>query len=179
MSVRTLHERFFEKVERRGPDECWPWRRARDRHGYGQFQLAGRMEQAHRVAWTLLRGPIPDGQHVLHRCDTPPCVNPDHLFLGSQGDNVRDMTAKGRQARGDRHWMRLHPERVARGEQNGSAKLTADSVRAIRERYAAGGLSLRRLAHTYGVSHTTIGEIVRGEKWGHLFVRGSVMSPTR
>lgn len=101
-----------------------------------------------------MNGPIPDGLHVLHHCDNPPCVNPAHLFLGTNADNVADKTAKGR-------------GRGGRGEAHRNAKLTADQVREIRE-LAASGLTQREIAARYGVRHTAIGKILRGERWGHL-----------
>jgi len=92
---RPLEERFWEKVDVRGPDECWPWTRKHNPKGYGQFRK-DKMVQAHRMAWELTNGPIPDGLDVLHTCDNPPCCNPHHLFLGTNDDNMRDMNSKGR-----------------------------------------------------------------------------------
>jgi len=90
-----MEERFWAKVDR--TDDCWLWTACRTTHGYGQFRPErSRGAQAHRVAWELTNGPIPAGMLVLHRCDNPPCVNPAHLFLGTQSDNMRDMYAKGR-----------------------------------------------------------------------------------
>jgi hypothetical protein len=87
-------ERFWAKVEK--TDSCWPWRAGVNKE-YGEFNFGNNwMRQAHRVAWELTHGPIPDGLCVLHKCDVPLCVNPDHLFLGTKLDNVRDMIAKGR-----------------------------------------------------------------------------------
>ena len=91
----TVEERFWAKVDKDG--DCWTWMaRRQPRGGYGQFQLDGRTRSAHRVAWTLTNGPIPDGLCVLHRCDNPPCVNPEHLWLGTKAENNQDMTEKGR-----------------------------------------------------------------------------------
>jgi hypothetical protein len=75
---------------------CWVWSGATNRKGYGVYIFRGKYVGAHRVAWTLFRGPIPDGLFVLHRCDNPPCLNPDHLFLGTHNDNMIDMVLKGR-----------------------------------------------------------------------------------
>ena len=90
-----LTDRFWSKVDTSG--ECWTWTADLDDHGYGRLGIGRkRIEPAHRVAWTLANGPIPEGLRVLHHCDNPPCVRPDHLFLGTQADNMADMMAKGR-----------------------------------------------------------------------------------
>jgi hypothetical protein len=102
---KTDAERFWEKVERR-PPFCWHWKASLARGGYGSFRFHGRAQQAHRVAWQLTHGAIPPGFDVLHRCDTPGCVNPGHLFLGTHADNMADKVAKGRQAKGESITMR-------------------------------------------------------------------------
>lgn len=91
-------ERFWRRVGRGGDDACWPWDHPHAIHGYGEVQFNGRPARAHVVAWTLTNGAVPDGCHVLHRCDNPPCCNPAHLFVGTQQVNVADMHAKGRAA---------------------------------------------------------------------------------
>lgn len=96
-----LAERLWSRVQRGGMAECWPWIGPRDRYGYGFISIGERrMDRTHRVAWRLSYGPILDGLFVCHRCDNPPCCNPAHLFLGTNADNVADMVAKDRQARG-------------------------------------------------------------------------------
>lgn len=92
----TVVERFWAKVDRRGPDECWPWTGATQQTGYGRFRVDGRLQGAHRVAYVLTHGHLRPGAHVLHRCDTPGCCNPSHLFLGTHADNMADKEAKGR-----------------------------------------------------------------------------------
>ena len=119
--------RFWTKVEK--TEGCWLWRGALSRKGYGSFRadaIGGR--QSHRVAWELTHGPIPDGLFVLHRCDTPRCVNPAHLWLGTAADNSRDMALKGRAASGERHretMLRV----AARGERSGAARHPASMAR--------------------------------------------------
>lgn len=120
--MKSLAERFWAKVDTSaGPDGCWPWM-AGTWGQYGRFRAFGRMEQAHRVAYMLAKGPIPIGMDVLHDCDNPPCCNTGHLFPGTDLDNVRDCIAKGRRiyARGERNGTHTHPESVARGERNGA-----------------------------------------------------------
>lgn len=92
----TVAERFWPKVDMTG-DGCWEWQASRFRRPpYGQFQYEGRPHVAHRIAWILSNGPIPEGKKVLHSCDNPPCCRPSHLFIGTDSDNMKDMISKGR-----------------------------------------------------------------------------------
>lgn len=95
---RPLKDRFWPKVEKAGPGDCWLWTAGVDGHGYGKVKIEGRCLKASRVSWELHNGAIPEGLDVCHSCDTPLCVNPSHLWLGTQLDNMRDMAAKGRRA---------------------------------------------------------------------------------
>lgn len=99
--MKTLEERFWEKVQK--GSECWQWAASKNTGGYGKICISGKLVQAHRVAWELSRGNIPQGQCVLHRCDVRSCVNPEHLFLGTHEDNMKDRDKKNRQSRGLRH----------------------------------------------------------------------------
>jgi hypothetical protein len=96
--TRPMEERFWEKV--RKSDQCWEWIASKTRNGYGFFHRGGRVDRkpirAHRLSWELHNGPIPDGLWVLHKCDNPCCVRPDHLFIGTRSDNMKDCAAKGR-----------------------------------------------------------------------------------
>lgn len=97
MIIDQIHEsRFTRKTDKRRQDQCWPWLGSKNYFGYGWFRLNGKTTKAHRVAWLLWRGKIPDGMCVLHECDNPSCVNPKHLWIGTKGDNNRDKALKGR-----------------------------------------------------------------------------------
>ena len=150
--------RFRRYVVERGPNECWEWTGARS-SGYGELAMPGTYPaKAHQLAWEAANGPVPDGLWVLHRCDNPPCVNPAHLYVGTHADNMRDMRERGR------HWYRVNPDNILRGERTGAAKLTADQVSEIRA-LGAQGASLRAIGLRFGVSKTAIGYILRGRTW--------------
>lgn len=158
--------RFLSKFERGGG--CWNWKAGKNPKGYGVFRLGLKQVRANRLSWTQHRGPIPEGLMVCHRCDNPACVNPDHLWLGTAADNLGDMAAKGRAAKGDQNGARLYPERVARGEKQGLSKLSESQVLSIREEYAAGGISKDALGRKFGVTGSTIRFIVTRKTWKHL-----------
>lgn len=180
-------ERFWSKVDKSaGDDGCWLWTKRCEKGGYGQFWLSGKTVLAHRTAWLFTNGEIPDGLQVLHNCpdgDNPSCVNPAHLWLGTHRENHDDCTRKGRRPygerngnfthperrpRGDRSGMHTHPEKIRRGEAHGSAKLSRDDILAIRQQYAQGGISLKRLARAFNISKSHVYRIILGETWKHL-----------
>lgn len=147
--VQDVAARFWAKVDRSG--DCWLFATL-GTDGYGKFWLNGRSVHASRVAYELTCGAVPAGLDVLHRCDTPACVNPAHLFPGTPQDNVTDMLAKGRKAVGER---------------SGLAKLDATAVLAIRARHAAGAPQVV-LAREYGVTTSAIFSIVHRVSWRHI-----------
>ena len=150
---RSSADDFWQRVRRGSDDVCWPWTGGLS-GGYGVISFQGRRLKAHQLAWELARGPR-DGLDVLHSCDNPPCCNPAHLFLGTRRDNNEDKTRKGRQH---------HP----RGTLHGRAKLDDSKVRALRERYAAGGISIDSLAAEFGVAHSLVWRIVHRKAWPHV-----------
>lgn len=139
---------------------CLVWTKARLAWGYGSFRLDCRPWTAHRYAWTLTYGPIPDGLWVLHKCDNPPCFEPSHLFLGTVADNSADMAAKGRQ------WLQ-DPSRVVRGEARFNSILTEEKVLEIR-RLREVGHTLKQIAAMYRVHLGTIWQIVNRKTWTHI-----------
>jgi hypothetical protein len=143
--------RFWSKVDFSG--SCWVWTGAQS-DGYGSVWVDGQAERAHRVVWLALHGSIPDGLHVLHRCDNRACVRPSHLFLGTIADNNADMLAKGR-------------HRVVFGERNGRAVLTEGTVREIR-RLHQDGMGYIRISRRIGVTHETVRRIVKRRIWAHV-----------
>ena len=159
--------RFRARVDSSaGPDACWPWVGARGGEGYGHLEINRRSRRAHRVAWELAHGRVPDGLVVCHACDNPPCCNPTHLWLGTRADNNRDRAAKGRSASGDRHATHRVPD-LWRGERQWAAKLNRDQVRAIRAAHAAGATQLG-LSRQYGVSRRAVKSILTRQTWGWL-----------
>jgi hypothetical protein len=145
-------QRFLDKIDV-APNGCWLWTGSLV-WGYGQLYFDGRPQKAHRVAWTLIRGTIPAGLFVLHKCDVTACVNPDHLFLGDAYDNHRDMTRKGR-------------ARVATGSRHGNARLTEARVQAVRL-LLADGIGVAPIARCLGVSIGTIMAVRDGRSWQHV-----------
>lgn len=160
--AKPIRERFDSKTDKNGPvhpvcGRCWIWTGSSDGNGYGCLVIKGKSVGAHRVSYNLHAGEIPTGQKVLHHCDTPKCVNPSHLFLGTDADNNADMVAKGR-------------NKPQRGSDNGNAILTDDDVRDIKRLYRKGvrGFGAASLGKRYGVSDYAIFNIVRGTGWKHL-----------
>ena len=153
--MKSTEDRFWEKVEVRGPEDCWEWTAYKNRKGYGYFSIAGAgVTGAHRVSWEFANGSIPPGLYVLHSCDRPSCVNPAHLRTGTQTDNMRDMIGRGRS------WQ-------PKGVTNSKAKLSESDVLDIRRR-CAGGEKRVPVAKLYGVTRSTVSRIVSLKTWAHI-----------
>jgi predicted DNA-binding protein (UPF0251 family) len=161
-------ELFWSRIPSREPDTCWLWTGYRNAGGYGRLRHQGRLWLAHRVAWTLTQGPIPDGLDVLHQCDVPACCNPAHLWVGTDADNSADRERKGRCHRitGPAHHFYGKPE-LKQGVLNAAAKLTENNIREIRACYLVMA-NQEELAREYGVSQTTISRIVLRQTWRHI-----------
>lgn len=144
---------------------CWEWAGTRRPDGYGVFFIAGVGQgRAHRIAWELTNGPIPEGLYVCHKCDNPPCVRPDHLYIGDQKRNIGDAVARGRTPRGKAHHLSKIDQN---GERNRNAKLTAPQVLAIRRLYLS-GVSKHDIAPLYGIHPNSVNRLVSGRRWAHL-----------
>ncbi len=160
MYKQKYSKRFWEKVRVvKDVNTCWIWLGSFFPDGYGQFYVRKdegnprtRNRPAHIVAWELTNGPVPDGKIILHDCDNPPCVRPDHLICGTQADNVRDAADK---------------DRIAHGSRNGNSRLDEHKVKKIRELHAA-GLNTVDLERKFKVARTTISSIVRGKIWARV-----------
>ena len=143
----TFEESFWAKVDKKGERDCWEWQASRHpRSGYGQVNQSGRMKKAHRVAWEFTNGAIPNGIYVCHKCDNPPCCNPNHLFLGTQLDNMNDCGKKGRK----------------------QTILSEEQVIEIRRLYLTENITQAAIGKIFGVSNKVVSEIVKGNhswKW--------------
>jgi hypothetical protein len=172
----TAEQRFWLRVNKDGPlhpyqpdfGPCWLWAGHTTTAGYGELWVEGVRWLAHRYAYKLVRGCLDRALFACHSCDNPACVNPDHIFLGTQQANLDDCSRKGRTMRGERNARYTHPETTARGERGGNAKLTAEKVRDMRKAHFVDGVPYYRLAAQYGVCKATAREAIVGTTWAHL-----------
>ena len=191
-----LLKRFYERTDLKDDTHCWNWNKWKDEDGYGLMLFKYKRYRAHRLSWELFKGPIPKGLCVCHHCDNPSCVNPAHLFVGTQKENTQDMINKGRSKRigvpgpapgrffkgmtpihftdevklkfsGKNHGTHTKPESRSIGIRNGSAKLTEKEVLAIRKD-AKDGLSRRELARKYSMSKRQLYKIIHRINWKHI-----------
>ena len=159
-----LADRLWSRVDvALESDACWLWTGPRQSEGYGVVYWRGDRWYAHRLVWTLVSGAIQPGIQIMHRCGVRVCVRPEHLFSATAAEAGRYKAEQGLMASGDRSPARLYPERWARGERQGSARLSDEQVAAIRARYAAGEAPITRLAREYGVGTSQIWRIVTGQ----------------
>lgn len=162
--MKDFFERYADRINRRGPEDCWEWTGARITAGYGHSHRDGQHFYAHRAAFECAHGEgAATGLVVRHRCDNPPCCNPDHLEKGTVADNVHDMQERGR-------------SNPPSGARSSKAKLTDADVVEMR-RLAAAGMPIARIVELYPLKHNTVAMAVRAETWSHL--PGAVPNPVR
>ncbi len=158
----SVLERFWEKVDK--SDGCWEWN-AGLTTGYGGFKLNGKRVLAHRMSWLITNGSIPSGMNVLHKCGNRKCVNPEHLYIGTQVDNVADAMKAGTHHVPPKGYC--HPHLIRKGAEHSNAKLDDSNVREIRL-LRQDGMSCRELGRVYGVDHSVISEVVNNKIWKHV-----------
>lgn len=161
-------ERFWASVDKTCESGCWEWRGGSfDKDGYGVFHVNGQNRRVHRIAFAN------DGIYreltecVLHACDNMKCVNPDHLRIGTQAENIADKVARDRCAHGDRHPFRKHPELIKRGSAHGNAKLNESRVVEIFSLWS-NGFSRKKIAETMGIDATNVWLILKRKAWAHV-----------
>ena len=171
-----MEERFWKKVNKDGPVQghcehlgpCWIWMASKRNKGYGAFCYAKNgiviHGRAHRYVWELYYGPISEGLCVLHACDTPACVNPSHLWLGTKADNNADMIQKGRKVKGGTYAAGKYKH----GKHHHNARLDAEKICRIRQTYAGGITSLSKIAQEYGLATSHVYRIVKRQAWRHI-----------
>lgn len=181
-----MRERFYSKTReaseiRNGMSSpCLEWTACALKKGYGQFGIGIKVYLAHRVAWEIENGDIPSGMFVCHRCDNPKCVKVEHLFIGTRADNMADMVKKGRggvgmMPSGEKHWMRLRPDKVLRGSQKPLAKLSDQIVKDIFKKRSQ-GFTIKGLANEFGVTTQLIGMVLNRKIWIHVKIESEMIS---
>ncbi len=146
-------EKFWQKVDKTAPNGCWNWMAGCTSGGYGEFWFGKKIWSTHRLAWWLTYGYIPKNKMILHKCDNRRCVNPEHLYPGTNTDNMRD---------------RLNRGKCPRGETHPNSKMTVKKVIELRQRYAAGNETVMELGLIYGMSQSSVSNIINKVQWGHI-----------
>lgn len=159
--AKSAYDRLMRKIERIPFSGCWIFTGSVNNHGYGYFMVNSKKVKAHRASWILHRSEVPEGLFVLHHCDVPSCVNPNHLFLGTRKDNSQDMVSKRR------HVFMAHPERIQRGEKSAISKISDAQAAAIWERISRGERS-SAIAQDFGITRGAVNHIKSGRTWKHL-----------
>ena len=184
---RPIEDRFWCHVDKsKGPNGCWEWTGTRHAFGHGKIGMRRNgkwvMVQAHRVSYVMATGENIDGRVVCHHCDNPPCVNPAHLFAGTQADNLADAKNKGRIHSGDNHYSRKRPDSVPRGdkhwtrrikgaqagERNPSSRYKEAEIKKVLRLYREGRLSQRAIARITGIDYRYVNQIVKRLVWTHI-----------
>lgn len=153
MPAKLKKEDFLSRINPRSISGCHIWQGAVQADGYGIITFQSKFWLSHRLAWTLAYGAIPSGMCVCHKCDTPACCNPQHLFLGTHAENMADMKQKGRRLK------------INSGDKNGRAKVSAETVAEIRALYSSGGWRQVDLASKFGLSQGAVSAITRNKSW--------------
>lgn len=152
--LQKVQGRFWANVDKRGPDDCWEWQGYGNGKGYGTLWVSGSQCLAHRLSYELNNGPIPRNHHICHSCDNPGCVNPSHLFTGTNYENAIDKVNKGRLVK-------------SVGSNNGFAKLTPNKIRAIRSARNSGKTTVQ-IADEFGIGTSHVSKIVLRQIWRHI-----------
>jgi hypothetical protein len=152
---RNPKQRLYDKFKVDESTGCWNWTAGLDRDGYSVFEFRPFAQRGHRASWIIHNGSIPDGMLVCHKCDNRKCINPDHLFLGTSSDNNQDMMNKMRNI--------YHC-----GSKSVLSKLTEEKVIEMRDRYAKGGITQRKLALEYGIGYKAVCKIINRQRWTHV-----------
>lgn len=159
LDAEPVTERFWKKVDKHGPDDCWEWKEARSDSGYGKFWWSGRTIHASRAAYMLTHGELPSRIIVRHRCDNPPCCNPAHLVEGTNSDNSADMVSRQRQSFGRKHSEKI-TKNLPRGSKHHNSRFTEEQVAAMRALHSTGEWSQRVLARVFNTTQPVIQNIV-------------------
>jgi hypothetical protein len=146
MSKANKPEDVWKKIDIKSPEECWEWKGTHLIHGYGLIRILGKRYLTHRLIYELTFGEIPKELYVCHKCDNPACCNPNHLFLGTQADNVKDMITKGRC----------------------KTKLTSTQIKEIRKLYQSGNYEQKDLIKMFKISQTNISFIINNKRWNNI-----------